>query len=177
MASFAPWSADDRFRVLYDARQLDFSGTDVRVGITRGGTLRGEFAFLYVRKRIDEGSSLVDFRHRRFAIGPEVYVTGLMAEQFAPFGTIARRVQVGLVMAAGAGLVSGTATRTTDQAAVEAQQVLRVFAQPRQFQPLARAELAIAVAVAPGAKLRISGGFDWPGQTQLGVTAMYFFGE
>jgi hypothetical protein len=163
MASFAPWSADDRFRVLYDARQLDFSGTDVRVGITRGGTLRGEFAFLYVRKRIDEGSSLVDFRHRRFAIGP--------------FGTIARRVQVGLVMAAGAGLVSGTATRTTDQAAVEAQQVLRVFAQPRQFQPLARAELAIAVAVAPGAKLRISGGFDWPGQTQLGVTAMYFFGD
>jgi len=55
--------------------------------------------------------------------------------------------------------------------------VLRVFARPRQFQPLARAELAAAVATAPGLKLRFSGGFDWPGSTRLSVTAMYFFGD
>jgi hypothetical protein len=177
MASFAPWTADDRFKVLYDARKLDFSGSELRFGVTRGSTRRGEFAFLFVRKRIDEGSTLVDFKHRPFTIGPEVYVTGLMAEQFAPFGTIARRVQIGLVMAAGAGQVSGRATSVADNTPIEAQQVLRVFAQPRKFQPLARAELAVAVVAAPGAKLRFSGGFDWPGSTRLSVTGMYFFGE
>jgi hypothetical protein len=176
-ASFAPWTADNRFKGLYDARTLDVSGDELRVGLTRGGTTRGEFSFLFVRKRIDEGGTLVDIRSRSFAIGPEVYVTGLMAEQFAPFGTIARRVQVGLVMAAGAGNASGTAVSLADNASVDAGQVLRVFAQPRRFQPLARAELAVAVAAAPGVKLRFSGGFNWPGRTQLGVSAMYFFGE
>src|SRR5262245_9387534 len=60
MGSFAPWSAGDRYKVFYDARQLDFSGDEVRFGVTRGGRERGEFAFLFVRKRIDEGGTLVD---------------------------------------------------------------------------------------------------------------------
>lgn len=177
IASFAPWTADNRFRGLYDAKALDFAGDEVRVGITRGSTRRGEFAFLYVRKRINEGSTLTDINHRQFVIGREVHVTGLMAEQFVPFGTIARRVQIGMIMAAGAGKASGTAVRLADNASVDAHRVLRVFAQPREFQPLARAELALAVAPAPGTKLRFSGGFDWPGSTRLSVSAMYFFGD
>jgi hypothetical protein len=177
MASFAPWTANDRFKVLYDARKLDFSGKEVRVGVTKGGALRGEFAFLYVRKRIDEGSTLQDIRRRDFAIGPNTYVTGLMAEQFAPFGSIKRRVQIGMVIAAGAGFASGTAYGLTEGTTLEAKQVLRVFAKPRRFQPLARAELAVAVNAAPGMKIRFSGGFNWPGSSQFGVTAMYFFGD
>jgi hypothetical protein len=177
IGSFAPWTADNRFKVFYDARTLDFAGDEVRFGIARGSTRRGEFAFLYVKKRIDEGSTLTDLNHRTFVIGPEVYVTGFMAEQFVPFGTIARTVQIGFVMAAGAGKAHGHAISVADDTAVDAHRVLRVFAQPREFQPLARAELAIAVAAAPGTKLRFSGGFDWPGSTKLSVSAMYFFGD
>ncbi|MEX2016783.1 MAG: hypothetical protein WD873_09065 [Candidatus Hydrogenedentales bacterium] len=177
MASFSPWTANDRFKVLYDARKLDFTGQEVRMGVTKGGALRGEFALLYVRKRIDEGSTLTDIRRRDFAIGPNTYVTGLMAEQFAPFGSITRYVQVGMVMAAGAGFASGTAYGLTEGTTLEAKQVLRVFARPRRFQPLARAELAVAVNAAPGMKIRFSGGFNWPGNSQLGVTTMYFFGD
>ena len=175
--SLAPWTADDRFRVFYDARTLDLSGQEVRFGVTHGGTRRGEFALLYVSKRIDEGGTLEDLTHRTFAVGPDVRVTGLMAEQFLPFGTIAGRVQPGFVMAAGAGKVSGSAVSLPENALVDAQQVLRVFARPRRFQPLARAELAIAVSPAPGLKLRFSSGFNWPGSNRLSVTAMYFVGE
>ena len=177
MASFAPWTADNRYKVFYDARQLDFSGDEVRFGVTRGGRERGEFAFLFVRKRIDEGGTIVDLRHNAFAIGPQVYVTGLMAEQFIPFTTIAHTAQIGMVIAAGAGKASGTATRLADGAALPSDQVLRVFALPREFQPLARVELAVALAARPGMKLRFSGGFDWPGSTKFSVTAMYFFGD
>lgn len=183
MASFAPWTANDKFKVLYDARSLDFTGTEVRMGVTRGGATRGEFAFLYVRKRINEGSTLTDTERRHFAIGPDTYVTGMMAEQFAPFTTIKRRVQIGAVLAAGAGVAAGTAyalkegTTGKTGETMEAQHVLRVFAQPRRFQPLARAELAVAVNAAPGMKIRFSGGFNWPGKTEFGVTAMYFFGD
>jgi hypothetical protein len=177
IASFTPWTANDRFRALYDAQTLNFTGDEVRVGIARGSTRRGEFAFLYVRKHFAEGGTLTDINHVPFALGPDVYVTGLMAEQFAPFGTIAGHVQIGLIMAAGAGKVRGTALRVSDGTEVDADRVLRVFARPREFQPLARAELALGVAAAPGLKLRFSGGFDWPGSTRLGVTAMYFFGD
>ena len=177
IGSIAPWSADDRFGVFYDAHALDFSGQEVRFGVAHGGTRRGEFAFLYVKKRIDEGGTLVDLKRRTFAIGPDTYVTGLMAEQFLPFGTIARHVQIGLVVAAGAGRVHGEAVNVDSNLPVDAQQVLKVFAKPREFQPLARAELAVAVAATPGLKLRLSSGFDWPGTTRLSLSAMYFFGE
>jgi hypothetical protein len=110
-------------------------------------------------------------------IGPNTYVTGLMAEQFAPFTTIKRRVQIGMVIAAGAGFASGTAIGLAEGNTLEAKEVLRVFAKPRRFQPLARAELAVAVNTVPGMKVRFSGGFNWPGQSQFAVTAMYFFGD
>jgi hypothetical protein len=176
IGSFAPWDANNRFKVFYDARALNFTGKEVRVGVTKGAATRGEFAFLYVRKRIDEGGTLTDLRRREFVIGPDTYVTGLMAEQFAPFTTIKRRVQVGAVIAAGAGFASGTAKGLAEGNTLEAKDVLRVFAKPRRFQPLARAELAVAVNTVPGMKVRFSGGFNWPGRSEFGVTAMYFFG-
>ena len=176
-ASVAPWRAGDRFKSLYQAQTLDFSGNEFRFGVTRGSTRRGEWAITYIRKTIAEGSTFVTAVGKRYQLGPRVVLKGVMAEQFAPIGTIAHRAQIGIVLAAGAGQVVGKATLSPDGEESNLRDVLTIFARPQPYHPLGRAELAVALAAAPGVKLRFSGGFDWPGSTRLSVTAMYFFGE
>ncbi len=175
IASIAPWKADDRFKVLYDARALDMAGTDLRLGITRGGALGNEWAVMFIRRTIDEGGSVVNLRGETFRFQPGVKLTGFMAEQFGAFGTIAERVQIGGVIGGGLARAEGTARALASAVDVNASDVLTLFAKPVSFQLLLRAELAVAVKVAPGAKVRFSGGFAWPGITSFSVTGLYFF--
>jgi len=175
-ASVAPWQAGDMFRSLYEAKTLDFSGNEFRFGVTRGSTRRGEWALTYVRKTIAEGSTFVTAVDRRYELGPRVVVKGFMAEQFAPVATM-RRAQIGFVLAAGVGQVTGKATQTPAGVESDVRDVLTIFARPQPYHPLGRFEVAAAFAAAPGVKLRLSGGFDWPGSTRLSLTAMYFFGD
>jgi hypothetical protein len=174
-ASMAPWQDGDRFKILYEAQGLDFSGNEFRIGIARGGPRRGDWAITYVRKTIAEGSTFVTAIGHRYRLGPQAVVKGFMAEQFAPIATIAGRTQIGIVLAAGAGQVTGTATLASNGAENNLRDVLTIFARPQPFHPLGRAEIAAAVMAAPGVKVRFSGGFDWPGSTRLSVTGMYFF--
>src|SRR5690349_2073362 len=60
IGSVAPWTAGNGFGVFYDAHALDVSGQEIRFGLAHGATRRGEFAFLYVNKKIDEGGTIVD---------------------------------------------------------------------------------------------------------------------
>jgi hypothetical protein len=175
-ASVAPWRAGDMFKSLYEAQTLDFAGNEIRAGITRGSTRRGEWAITYVRKTITEGSTFVTAIGHRYQLGPRVVLSGVMAEQFAPLATI-RRTQIGVVLAAGAGRVEGKATLSSTGEESNVRDVLTIFARPQPYHPLGRCELAVAVATAPGMKMRFSGGFDWPGSTRLSVTAMYFFND
>jgi hypothetical protein len=175
-AAMAPWQADDHFKGLYLAQKLDFAGNELRVGVTRGSRRRGEWALTYVRKSITEGSSFVTAMGREYRVGPQVRIHGFMAEQFAPLATIGEHAQIGLVLAGGIGHVSGSATHAVD-GAQDLRKVLTIFAKPHAIHPLGRLELAAAVSSVPGVMIRFSGGFDWPGQTKLSVTAMYFFGD
>jgi hypothetical protein len=177
VASIAPWRADDRFKVLYDARNLDLSGNAVRFGITRGGTLGNEWALMIVRRTIKTGASMVDASGETYRFQPGVKLTGFMAEQFGAFGTIARRVQIGGLIGGGLARVEGTALADSTLNEVQATELLTLFARPVDFQLLLRAELAVAVKVARGAKIRFSGGFDWPGTTTFTVSALYFFAD
>ena len=176
-ASLAPWSADKRFSGLYFAKDLDFSGKSERYGVTRGSARGNEWALVFIRRTINEGGTILGNDGRAFEVGPNVKLTGFMAEQFGSFGTIARRVQIGVVVAAGVARAEGVMVRVPSGVEYEAREVLTLFAREVGFQLLLRGELAVAVAVAPGLKLRFSGGFDWPGTTVVGVTAMYFFGD
>ena len=51
----------------------------------------------------------------------------------------------------------------------DAREVLTLFAHETSFQLLARAEIGASILVAPGVKVRVSGGFDWPGTTVVTI--------
>jgi hypothetical protein len=172
----APWRAGDEFKGLYDAQGLDMSGNDLRVGVTRGSTLGSEWAILYLRRRIAEGGTIVG-RHETYEFRQDVRLTGVMAEAYGAFVTIADRAQIGGVAAAGLARAEGMVRRVSGAPDVEARKALTLFASEVRAQLLLRAELAAAFKLAPGAKVRVSGGFAWPGTTVVTVTAMYFFGE
>lgn len=175
--TIAPWQAGDRFKALHNAKALDLSGEDLRIGVTRGSTLGHEWALLFVRRTIDEGGTMVDHRNERFEFRPGVRFTGFMAERYGAFATIANRAQIGGVLAAGIARAEGTVRRVSGAADLDAGDVLTLFDKEVNFQLLVRAELAAAFKVGPGTKIRVSGGFIWPGTTAATITAMYFFGE
>jgi hypothetical protein len=175
--SIAPWQAGDQFKALYDARALDLAGRDLRIGVTRGSSLGNEWALLFVKRRIDEGATLGVFGGETYVFRPGVELTGFMGEAYGALVTIKRRAQIGGVVAGGLARAKGFARRTSGLPDAPIADVLTLFARTVPFQLLARAELAVAFRLAPGAKLRFSGGFDWPGTTVVGVTMMYFFGD
>ena len=43
--------------------------------------------------------------------------------------------------------------------------------------PLGRVELAGAVLIGPRFKVRVGGGFSYPGTNAVAVTGVYFFGD
>lgn len=174
--SVSPWRAGEKFRGLMDARDLDISGRSVRIGVSRGRMRGSEWGVTFVRRTINEGSRLVDYLGRSYNFGESVRLTGVMGEQFGSFGTIANRVQIGALIGGGLAKVEGLVFPSGGGAPRDAREVLTLFAHETQFQLLARAEIGAAVLVAPGVKVRVSGGFDWPGTTVLTITGLYFFG-
>jgi hypothetical protein len=156
------------------------SGTSLRVGVTRGHTLGNEWSVTYVRRTIADGATLVDLYGVKYQFQPGVRLTGFMAEQYGAITTIANRAQIGVVVGAGLARAEGTAVPTVSGVVLsprQAQEVLTLFARQVDFQLLLRGELAAAFRLAPGMKLRLGAGFDWPGTTVVSVTLLYFIGE
>lgn len=172
----APWHAGEKFRGLMDAKDLDLTGRSVRVGLTRGQMRGDEWGVTFVRRSITEGSRLVDYIGRSYSFDDSVRMTGVMGEQFKSFGTIADRVQIGALIGGGLARVEGLVWPTAGGEPRAAREVLTMFAHETHFQLLARAEIGVAALVAPGVKVRVSGGFDWPGTTVVTITGLYFFG-
>lgn len=122
-------------------------------------------------------------------------MTGVQFHRFFPLGTVARRVQVGAVLTGGVARLRGgavevkehlqatpnpvtglTALSVTDETSlVDAR---RIFDDTGidEYVPIGGAEAAVAVLVAPGVKLRFSGGVSFPGLHAFSVTAQYLFG-
>jgi hypothetical protein len=179
-ASFAPWHATDTFKRLYDATALDMTGKSVRVGVTRGHTLGSEFSITYIRRDISKGATLVDLYGVKYEFLQGVTLKGFMLEQYGAITTIGNRAQIGVVIGGGLARAEGTAQSSYGGQPLtprEAREVLTLFARQVDIQLLLRAEIAAAFKLAPGLKLRLGGGFDWPGTTAVSVTVLYFIGE
>jgi hypothetical protein len=122
-----------------------------------------------------------------------VTLTGVEYDRFRPFATIKNRAQIGLYYGGGIGFLQGDArgvrfdsTGTTsevrpanalypeDDKDVALLNVAGVSLKPV---PLAKFELAVAGIVAPGLKVRASGGFNFPGYQKASISVVYLFGS
>jgi hypothetical protein len=193
------WRVPADNRRMFDADQLNVNGSEFRIGFVRGRTLGGDWGVSLVRRRIDDGSTLernVDsssfgFTTGEFVTTRDVTITGVEVSKFSPFVTIKRRAQIGLYYGGGIGSSKGTLqTRFVDPdfTFVGNRQVVRpvetneaVDAKELVFPgnglvPLGRLEAAGAAIVAPGLKVRVSGGLAFPGMQTFSITGVYLFG-
>jgi hypothetical protein len=198
------WSVPDEDAVsaaLFDAERVTIDGSEFRIGFVRGRMLSGDWGVSYVRRRIDDGSTVVGEEFTEpdlpgFTFGEtlttyDVLIDGVEVHKFTPFGTIKRRVQIGLLYGGGVGFTQGV---------VESRQLFPEFVQignrvipvPREAReirdaeeliypgnglvPLGRLELAVAGLVGGGLKVRASAGVAYPGVHSLSITGLYLFG-
>lgn len=179
-ASFTPsWSVPDAAKDLFSAESMKVEGRELRIGFVRGRTLGGDWGISFVQKSLSDGA----FADTGDVIrtSERVVVRGAAIDRFVNFGTIKERVQIGMILGIGAGAASGTATerdkRTGVETQIEAKHFFTPFDQEIPVVPLARLELAIAAIIAPGLKIRASGGLNYPGVAMVTVGGVYLFGE
>jgi hypothetical protein len=197
------WTVPSRFNTIFDAEAQDLESTDFSIGIARGQAQRGDWSVSYFRKSFKNGAAVSSVSTECglggtsgcFASGESrilrgVTLSGVEALKFIPFVTIKRRVQIGLTVGGGVGTLDGTLEnhdfsveqippfnrpnfRQTELVTTE--DAKELF--PLSVVPLAKVEIAAGVLVAPGLKIRASGGLDFPGQNMFRVTAVYLFGS
>ncbi len=139
-------------------------------------------------------SSCVEIGTRRTA--DNVYLNGVEVHKFVPFGTIKGRLQIGILFGGGFGSVNGNTivrvqelefTGATPQSGQPPFRVLehtsteggKTFValgdwEP-DFYPLGKVEVAVAGILAPGLKVRASGGFNFPGTQIFSIGFVYLF--
>lgn len=121
-----------------------------------------------------------------------VKIRGIEGQKFSSLATIKNRAQIGLIFGGGIGWYQGTMTEhafnlnstigpppTFRQIVTQTETVNQVEAKDifqLQFVPLARVELAGAAILAPGLKVRVSGGFNFPATQVFSITVNYLFG-
>jgi hypothetical protein len=196
---------DNTIKNLFDARAVDLSGSEFRIGLVRGKEFGGDWGVSLVSKRFKEGSTVTresdyDLQNGTFPAlfgftTTDTSLLGVEAHKYANFGTIKDRVQIGLVFGGGFGQLRGNVsraavvydgngsgddlgqeiTRFTDN--VPATELFAPLGFEIEYVPLFRTELAVTGIVAPGLKVRASGGFNMPGMQMFSVNAIYLFGR
>jgi len=202
-ASFTPkWTVPDRLKVVFDADEVDLESSDFTIGVARGRQTGGDWSVSFVRKAFKDGSSISDigvdcgaFVNGCFANGESlttqnVRLNGVLAVKFIPFVTIHRRVQIGITLGGGVGTLSGT----LDRRVVFADYRFDGSGQPSGVQeethetvdakelfpfspvPLGVVQISGGVMVAPGLKIRATGGLDFPGSSKFTIYGVYLIG-
>jgi hypothetical protein len=222
------WQTLSALKEVFTVDGLNMSGREFRVGIVRGRTMSGDWGVSFVRRSFESRTSLPgedagascratgravdgmwtgseECLASRVAYLPfEVMLNGVELNKFIPFGTIKRRVQIGLNVAAGAGWTNDMVRRETREVEYSRpatgpvsqpvvfgdpgpETVRQIAEEPVEFRellvggispmPLGKLELAVAVIAAPRLKVRVSGGLNFPGTHRVAVTMVYFFGQ
>jgi hypothetical protein len=187
-ASFAmtpSWQTGPGISRLFAADRVDMHGSEVRWGFVRGADLAGDWGISFVKTTIASDSSLdVDVSScgrgncgTFFRTTEGTRMTGFEFHKFEPFKTWRDRVQVGMLGAVGLARMQGQIYKrtTTDDSDVESfdTNAGELFPPSTSVVPLLRMELAAAVIVVPGLKVRASGGFAMPGYHTFGFSFLY----
>lgn len=224
ISGFVPrWRTPSSLNVLFDAEEVNLHGTEFRVGIVRGRTLSGDWGLSLIRKTIASDSTLGNETgsscsgnfnlvagapvgtlncNRNFSVyrPSHLTLTGVEVHKFVPFGTIKRRVQIGLNVAGGVASEKGTLERhafsaqstqpasagfspinggaeTIREIGVSSVKLGDLLRGKASVIPIGKVEIAVAAIVAPAMKLRVSGGFNFPGLHEVSITGLYLFGK
>lgn len=195
----------EKVKIFNGAVYLD--GSDFTIGVIRGRSQGGDWGISFVRQRWKDDSLVQDVEEQCGFINVAsgclrsgtsyltrgVTVNGVMVHSYLPFVTIKRRVQLGVNLAGGIGQLQGDVEKhelsvVTDfvsrssRAATGRQRDIVTTSPAKELAkwpvlPLGAIQPALAVIIAPGLKLRVAGGFDFPGYSKFAVTGVYLIGS
>jgi hypothetical protein len=182
--SFTPeWQSVDQTTSLLKFDRFDLSGSDFTVGFARGRMRSGHWGLSLLRQRWQE--AVICTNAECYEANGSLWLQGFAANWFVPFGSpfAGDRVQAGMHVDLGGGWFQGTARvgdvfvdgLPSDRAGEE---VPATDLLPDTWKnipvPLFRAEVAVAVTVAPGLKVIGSGGYGLPFKRRIGISVAYF---
>jgi hypothetical protein len=198
------WKAGSPFEQIFEGESgFDVHGSDFSIGFARGSDEGGDWGVSFIRQSWSNDSFVDDreldcqFFNGCFTVGEyflfrDVKYNAFLIHKFAPFVTIANRVQIGMNFGGGIGSFSGMIERRDSEVDFVSfnQQTGRPVGRQRPevvtlvppeeelFSPwpIGKVQIAAAVRVAPGAKVRFAGGIDFPGTSSFSVTGVYLFG-
>lgn len=177
--SFAPqWKVPDYQARFLNADTVDLSGTDVRVGVTRGRLFGGDFGVSFVRRTIADREAAVVKDDGTILSTRADTLVGVAIQGFKPFATIRQHAQIGLSFGAGVGRYRGIVVQRRPglpATEVEAPALFSFESGPVQVTPLGTLELTGTAIVGTHVKIRASGGVSFPGQQVLNIGLTYFF--
>ena len=182
--SFTPeWRSEDLGGDLLKLQRLDISGSDFTVGFARGRMRSGHWGLSLLRQRWQAAEICGD--SECFESTGSAWLQGFAANWFVPFGSpfAGDRVQAGMHVDVGGAWLQGIVR--VDEVSADGAQLARAGQEipaaeilPDPWSkvplPLFRAEVAVAVTVAPGLKVIGSGGYGLPFRRRIGISVAYF---
>ena len=183
-ASFTPeWRSEELGGDLLKLQRFDMSGSDFTVGFARGRMRSGHWGLSFLRQRWQDAA--ICGNAECYESTGSAWLQGFAANWFLPFGSpfAGDRVQAGMHVDLGGGWLQGTVRVDEVSAdgaplATAGQERLAGEILPDPWSrvpvPLFRAEVAVAVTVAPGLKVIGSGGYGLPFRRRIGISVAYF---
>jgi hypothetical protein len=188
-------------KAMFGADALSINGSEFRIGFVRGRTLGGDWGVSFVRRKLNDGSTISSglytdpempgLEQGEFKTLRNVELTGVEVHKFTPFGTIAKRVQIGVLFGGGVASSKGELDMRTVSVdyrftgnsmvmiPVETRETLdakELVFPGNGLVALGRLEVAVAGIVGPGLKLRASGGMAFPGMHTFSIGGVYLIG-
>ena len=192
---FGPqWKITESLRPIVVEGEGPIEGDEFTVGVVRGSRLGGEWGASFIRKKIKDTTIVDESGEQCFEGGgcnsssetfvlKAVRLEGVEFHWFVPFVTIAERVQIGVNAAVGVVNVKGTIDETfvstftfNNQTQTNTQFEERAAKDVLwPIYPIGKVEAAVSVTAAPGLKVRVTGGFNFPG-VGMRIGAVYLIG-
>lgn len=176
-ATFTPtWSTPDYQKVLFQADRVALSGSEFTVGIVRGDELKADWGVSFVRRSFKPGGFVVRGNETTTVVDSQL--EGVEIYRSVPIVTIRDRVQIGISGGVGVGVMRGDVSQTAPNnpaVTLPAKNLITFDHKVSPVAPLVRLELAGTYVVTPQVKIRVTGGFAFPGQRRVVVGLLYFF--
>jgi hypothetical protein len=203
--SFTPgWEISDSIRKIFFEPEDNgvMKGSEFSIGFVRGSVLGGDWGVSFVRKPFDNasGTNRLEqdcFNQAQTICRPNhevvtfdnVYLNAFEVHWFLKLVNIGSRAQVGLNVGGGLGSMKGNIVTVTDRfeptgfnqngptgfTPIHEEEVTLAKDELLPFFPLGKVEVEGALIVAPGLKVKIAGGMNFPA-TSFRVGAVYLFG-